>query len=266
MKTAIVTGSHGFIGSQLCKRLNELDYYVIPVDLKIDRDAKDIEDYITDDVEVVYHLAATPSVFNIDIDKSIDNNIRAFINVCNACKKRNIRLVYASSSCALNANCSSLYGITKRMNEEYARCYYPENSVGVRLYNVYGAHPRKGTLFYNIMHEYNCTIYNNGLNKRHFTYIDDAIDGLLYAKDYTQGRLITVANPEYMSVGEVVAMMGKYLENRNIVVVEDKREFDKENQYVDFCEAQVFLHDYIPVAIGIKLMIANQLIYNNLCD
>jgi len=259
MKTAIVTGSHGFIGSQLCKRLNELDYYVIPVDLKIDRDARDIEDYITDDVEVVYHLAATPSVFNTDIDKSIDNNIRAFINVCDCCKKNNIRLVYASSSCAVEANCSSLYGITKRMNEEYARCYYPDNSVGVRLYNVYGAHPRKGTLFYNLIHDNNCTIYNNGLNKRHFTYIDDVIDGLLYAKDYTQGRLITVANPEYMTVNDVISLLNRHIDINNIRYVEDKREFDKENQYVDFCEAQVFLHNYIPVAIGIKLMIAKSL-------
>jgi len=261
----IVTGSEGFIGKQLCKRLKTLGYEIIPIDIKIGRDAYDIDEYIEDDVEVVYHLAASTSVFNEYKESIIYNNVNVFTRVCDCCKKRNIRLVYASSSCAVEANCTSLYGITKKMNEEYARCYY-DNAIGVRLYNVYGSHPRIGTLLYNIMHVYKCTIYNNGLNKRHFTYIDDAIDGLLYAKDYTQGRLITVANPEYMSVGEVVEMMGKYLENRNILVVEDKRELDRENQYVDFAASPVFLHNYIPVAIGIKLMIANQLIYNNLCD
>lgn len=261
----IVTGSEGFIGKQLCKRLKTLGYEIIPIDLEIGRDAYFIDEYIEDDVEVVYHLAASTSVFNKDKESIIYNNINVFTRVCDCCKKRDIRLVYASSSCAVEANCTSLYGITKKMNEEYARCYYG-NAIGVRLYNVYGAHPRKGTLLYNIMYENNCTIYNNGLNKRHFTYIDDAIYGLLYAKDYTKRRLITVANPEYMSVGEVIDMMGKYLANRNIVVVEDKREFDKENQYVDFAASPVFLHNYIPVAIGLKLMIAKSLIANDLCD
>ena len=114
----IVTGSEGFIGKQLCKRLNDLGYEIIPVDLKIGIDVCDID---VKDADIVYHLAASTSVFNEDKESIIHNNIKAFIHISDECVKHGVKMIYASSSCALKCNCTSLYCITKSFNEEYAR-------------------------------------------------------------------------------------------------------------------------------------------------
>ena len=45
------------------------------------------------------------------------------------------------------------------------------------------------------------TIYNGGRNVRHFTYIDDVVEGLIYAYGCNL-PLINIANPEKTSVRE----------------------------------------------------------------
>lgn len=45
------------------------------------------------------------------------------------------------------------------------------------------------------------TIYNEGRNVRHFTYIDDVVEGLICAYGYNI-PLINIANPEETSVRE----------------------------------------------------------------
>lgn len=227
MKTALITGSKGFIGKHLVMRLIRDGWIVKEIDTKIGIDAIDIERYI-DDVDIVFHLAAQTSVFNDDKNRMIYDNIKVFTKVCDICQKYHKKLVYTSSSCAFNI--TSLYGLTKHFDEQYAMIYCP-NATGVRLHNVYGHNQRTGTLLYNLLHG-PCTIYNGGNNKRHFTYIDDVVDGLLYASTSSE-PLLNICNPKYISVNQFINEIQKYRHITNIEYTNEIRQYDKDMQYVD---------------------------------
>lgn len=65
---AIVTGSEGFIGKALCKRL-EGAFSVVRIDTKLGGDAIRIRSLLRKgDIDVVFHLAAETSVFNCRLD------------------------------------------------------------------------------------------------------------------------------------------------------------------------------------------------------
>ncbi len=196
----IITGSEGFIGSALSLALQKRGIEVIGIDRKKGQEAADIAKYMPDDLDAVFHLAAQTSVFNRDLVQIRKDNIDTFMAVVEACAKHpnKPKLVYASSSTANPPNTTSLYGITKHFAEEYARIYLP-SATGARLHNVYGPNPRQGTLLWCLMNQDSVTIYNDGRNVRHFTYIDDVMEGLLYAYGCNL-PLINIANPEEISV------------------------------------------------------------------
>lgn len=200
----IITGSEGFIGRALSHTLRQRGIEVIGIDRKNGQEATDIAKYMPDDIDAVFHLAAQTSVFNEDLIQIRKDNIDTFMAVVEACAKHPNRpkLVYASSSTANPPNTTSMYGITKHFAEVYARIYLP-SATGARLHNVYGPNPRQGTLLWCLLNQDKATIYNGGKNVRHFTYIDDVVEGLIYAYGCNQ-PLINIANPEETSIKDFV--------------------------------------------------------------
>lgn len=207
MKKAIVTGSEGFIGKFLCNRLEGL-FDVVRIDTKIGGDAARIEPLLArGDIDAVFHLAAETSVFNDRFDDIERENVHAFMVVANACHRHKVKLVYASSSTANACNTTSMYGMSKHFNEQFAKAYCP-SATGVRLHNVYGREPRQGTLLYNLL-QGPCTIYNGGRNVRHFTYIGDVAEALIYAYGCNR-QLVNVRNPQSNTVREFCEEVAKY--------------------------------------------------------
>lgn len=120
MKTALVCGAGGFIGSHLVKRLKEQGFWIRGVDLKYpefsstaadDFAIGDLRDpqickYVVDRrFDEVYQLAADMGgagfVFTGENDADIMHNSALInINMLEACHKRNIkRIFYSSSAC-----------------------------------------------------------------------------------------------------------------------------------------------------------------------
>lgn len=208
----IVTGSEGFIGSALVAFLMANGHEVVCIDRKHGEEAADIGSFLesNEDVSGVFHLAAQTSVFNTDTEQIRKDNIDTFITVCDECARHGVRLVYASSSTAAEGNATSMYGISKRFDELYARLYNTD-AYGVRLHNVYGPDPREGTLLWHLMNDDVVDIYNMGDNKRHFTHIEDAVTGLYQVMIMPPNelsyqtwrvRILNVANPEEMTVAD----------------------------------------------------------------
>lgn len=251
MKKAIITGSEGFIGKFLCARLNGL-FDVIRIDTKTGGDAVRIEPLLAQgDIDAVFHLAAETSVFNDRLDDIERENIHAFIAVATACHRHGVKLVYASSSTANACNTTSMYGMSKRFNEQFAKAYCP-SATGVRLHNVYGREPRQGTLLYNLLHG-PCTIYNGGRNVRHFTYIGDAAEALIYA--YGSNRqLVNVRNPKSNTVREFCDEVAKY-RDLNLDYTDELRPLDNFAQSVDEGIYCVPLH-YRDIRQGLALTLS----------
>lgn len=246
----IITGGEGFIGKALASALTKRGVKVISIDRKTGIEAKDFFDTVPNlnEADCVYHLAAQTSVFNDQHGLICQDNIETFISVCDACKRANVKLVYASSSTANPLNMTSLYGISKQFNEQYARCYYP-SATGVRLHNVYGPNPRQGTLLWHLLNDNPVRLVNGGRNVRHFTYIDDVIEGLIYAWGCNY-QLVNVANHEKTSIYDFALAVQGY-NNAEISLLTEKRDFDKTAQSIDEHIYTVPL-SYTPVHEGIR--------------
>ena len=215
----IVTGGEGFIGKALTAALKKRGVEVAVIDRRAGIEVADFfRTADLSDIDCVYHLAAQTSVFNTDKDAVKADNIDSFMVVCDACRRHNVRLVYASSSTANGCNTTSLYGISKRFDEQYAACYHP-GATGVRLHNIYGPDPRQGTLLWHILNDNPVKLVNAGRNEETSVY-----DFALEVEKY------------------------KPLE---IVIDRHKRDFDRKAQTVDESIPTVPLQ-YVSVAEGIR--------------
>ena len=242
MAKYIVTGSEGFIGKALVAFLVANGHEVIGIDRKNGDEASDIGKFLVsnDGVDGVFHLAAQTSVFNTETEQIRKDNIDTFITVCAQCANAGIRLVYASSSTAAPGNATSMYGISKRFDELYARLYH-DDAWGVRLHNVYGPDPREGTLLWHLMNDETVDIFNMGQNTRHFTHIDDAVAGLYQVMTDESllklgSKVFNLANPNAMSVtefaSEVSARNGAKLHFGGSVIARDNSVQRIENEII----------------------------------
>ncbi|HZX49840.1 MAG TPA: NAD-dependent epimerase/dehydratase family protein [Candidatus Paceibacterota bacterium] len=173
MKTYIVTGGAGFIGSHLADLLVQRGERVVVVDnlstgkkQNLNRKAKflnmDIRSprlgqlFLRERPHGVFHLAAIPRV-PISVEDPVgtsDVNITGTVNVFWAAKKAGVkRVVFASSSSvygsqknlplheAMQPKPVSPYGLQKLMGEQWARVFfelYGLPIVSLRYFNVYG--------------------------------------------------------------------------------------------------------------------------------
>lgn len=108
---------------------------------------------------------------------------------------------------------------------------YCPKATGVRLHNVYGPDPREGTLLFNLLNQEACTIYNCGRNVRHFTFLSDALQALIYAMT-CERRLVNARNPVANTVREFCDEVGKY-HRLNITYTDDVRPLDNFEQSVN---------------------------------
>lgn len=225
IENILITGNKGFIGKHLSNHLIKEGYNVIGVDRV---DGKEVIDIIENDilfVDCIIHLAAQTSVWNNNYEQIIKDNIIAFAHIYNICKKLKKKFIYASSSCSINI--TSAYGFSKLFNDIYAKDY----GVGLRFHNVYGKNSRKDTLLGICLENDKITLYNNGLNYRHFTYIDDVCKSVVKALKLPNG-LYNVVNPIENSVNDFVDEVLKY-KKIEVIRTEKKRESDKEKQNID---------------------------------
>jgi len=143
----------------------------------------------------------------------IDANIVGFTNILEACRHNKIEhLTYASSSSVYGSNTEmpfsvhhnvdhpvSLYAATKKANELMAHTYshlYGLPTTGLRFFTVYGPWGRPDMALFlftrAIIEGKPIKVFNNGLMRRDFTYIDDIVEGVVRVSDR-----IAPANPDW---------------------------------------------------------------------
>ena len=152
--------------------------------------------------DMVVNLAAQAGVrYSIDNPQAyVDSNLVGFVNILESCRNNKIKhLVYASSSSVYGMNVKqpfstddcvdypiSLYAATKKSNELMAHTYshlYDLPTTGLRFFTVYGPYGRPDMAYYKftkaILNKEPIDVYNNGIMKRDFTYIDDIVEGII---------------------------------------------------------------------------------------
>lgn len=259
----VVTGSEGFIGKHLVKFLKERGHEVLRIDRKVGTDVKDFKEIITYfipgiKIDCVVHLAAQTSVWNEDNAQIIQDNVVAFCSLIDTCKELGIPVVYASSSCAVESNITSLYGLTKKFCEDYAAMHWIR-AIGLRFHNVYARDSRIGTLPRIIFDGGDVTLYNSGKNQRHFTYIDDILRGICKAIDMVMTwnvtpLLLNICNPEVCTTLDFAQKAMSYMKNEvHLHLSSYKRDKDKEYQNVDTeVDNMFFPEEFTSVDEGLK--------------
>lgn len=176
-KKVLVTGGAGFIGSNLVKKLLEINAQVVVLDnfetgkpsniepflsnpnfQLIEGDIRDFEtcSKAVNGCDMVTHQAALGSVPRSIATPEITHSVNAtgFLNMLHAAQQHKVkRFVYASSSSVYGdsevspktigseGNLLSPYAVTKKLNEEYAKVFYRLHNIetiGLRYFNVFG--------------------------------------------------------------------------------------------------------------------------------
>jgi len=242
-KKVLVTGGCGFIGRYIVAKLLEFDADVTVFDCNsvespvrhdprvnlIREDVRNFEELkkATRGQHYVFHLAAALGVEKIvDIPLQVlDVNLGGTINALRAAAENGVeRFLYTSSSEVYGqprkipisendlANPISTYGVSKLAAESYCAAFYKEHGLKntiVRLFNIYGPGQTEKfvmPLFISrIMQKTPPIIFGNGSQSRSYTFITDAVDGLLRAGAYdgTVGEIFNIGNDEEICLNEL---------------------------------------------------------------
>jgi UDP-glucuronate 4-epimerase len=176
-----------------------------------DRDAVEAT-FAEEKPERVIHLAAQAGVrYSLDHPHAyISSNITGFLHVLEGCRHHGVQhLVYASTSAVYGSNRKlpfdvsdptdhpvSLYGATKKANEMMAHSYahlFALPVTGLRFFTVYGPWGRPDMSLFlftrDILAGKPIQVFNFGRHARDFTFIDDAVEGVVRSLD-------TIATPD----------------------------------------------------------------------
>ncbi len=186
MKTILVLGSSGVIGSALCNTLRKEKYDVIEWDIKksftqdltnpINNNLlkKEIEksDFI---FFMAYDVGGAKYISNVDLD-FVNRNMMIMLNTFNLFENK--KFVFASSTMY---NMDNIYGILKYIGEKYTSLL---GGISVRLWNVYGYEKssEKSHVIADIIHKWRTNGYidllTNGEEERQLLHADDCARAL----------------------------------------------------------------------------------------
>lgn len=263
MRSALVTGGAGFIGSHLVERLLEEGWYVTVVDnfdpfyprevkwknlekalshpnfrlFEVDiKDLDALRRVLNGRYDVIVHLAAKAGV-----RPSLQDPVGYYeVNVCGTqnllefAKERRIeQFVFASSSSVYGINPNvpwreddpvlrpvSPYGASKVAGELLGHVYshlYGIRFVALRIFTAYGPRQRPDLAihkFARLMLEGRpVPIYGDGSSLRDYTYIDDLVEGIRRAMDYSRSsfEVINLGCGRPVGLLELVRIMEKML-------------------------------------------------------
>ncbi|MEJ7577303.1 MAG: SDR family oxidoreductase [Pyrinomonadaceae bacterium] len=287
----LVTGGAGFIGSHIAASLLASGARVRIIDdlstghrenieeIGRDGDLDFIEANLTDkaalrraleDVEVVFHEAAIPSV-----PRSVENPretheacVNATFALLLAARDAGVRrLVYAASSSAygdqpqlpktesMRPDPLSPYAVAKLVGEYYCQVFtraYGLETVALRYFNVFGPRQDPSSQYSGVISRFISVlmsgetpiIFGDGEQSRDFTFIANVVDANLKAAQSSTalGHVINVANGERITLNELLEVLKKLTGRENVKAeYKDTRAGDVRHSLADITAARELL-------------------------
>jgi UDP-glucose 4-epimerase len=265
----LVTGGAGFIGSRIAARLckdNEvvvLDSLVSGDREKVPAEAEFVEGDIRDESAVADAMAGVDCVFHeaalVSVDRSIevpteshDNNVEGTLNILEAARSQDTRVVLASSAAIYGhpenvpitedhpTEPTSPYGLDKLACDHYARLYhdrYGTDTVALRYFNAYGPGQTGGDYagVISIFIEQalagdDITVEGDGEQTRDFVYIDDIVDANVAAAGTSAvGAGYNIGTGESVTIRELAELIQDITDTDSDIVHVEAREGDIEH-------------------------------------
>lgn len=294
IKNILITGSSGTIGTRLCEKLLEKGQHIVGVDRKPNKwDEKINQLTILGDLlnketlqkipqknfDVVVHLAANARVYNLVVEPSLArDNFETTFNVLEFCRKNNIKKIIFASSREVYGNsqkivyneeeayvkhCESPYTASKIAGEAMVHAYcqcYGIDFVIVRFSNVYGMYDESDRLIplYIKLAKENQDLIVFGKEKMlDFTYIDDAINGVILCLekfDNVKNDVFNLASGKGIYISEVAQLVKKHTQSQSEIIIKENRIGEVVKFIADISEAKNMLgyEPQIVVEEGIK--------------
>ena len=261
MKTALVCGGSGFIGHHMVRKLKSEGFWVRTVDIKYPEfSTVEADDFILGDLcnldvcteavdrqfDEIYQFAADMGgagyIFTGENDAAImQNSALINLNILHACKRRNSRnIFYSSSACiypqenqqnpdkpiceessAYPANPDSDYGWEKLFSERLYLAHAKNEGFRVRIgryHNIFGAEGtweggrekapaavcRKVAA---AIDNGKIEIWGDGLQTRSFLHIDECIEGTLNVMRSTHKGPFNIGSDEMVNINQLVSIV-----------------------------------------------------------
>jgi len=233
-KRIVVIGGAGFIGSHLCEELKNnndvisVDNYFTGSEKNhvsnveyIKSDAKNVDEVVTGNVDIVYHLGEYSRVEQSfeDFNIVMDYNTATLYKVLEFAKKRGAKLIYSGSSTKFSqeGRDSSPYAWSKATNTELVNNYSKWFGLDYAItyfYNVYGGREIKEGKYATLIAKFkemkkngeSLTIVKPGTQKRNFTHINDIVNGLIIVGEKGNGDGYGIGYPKSYSILEIAEM------------------------------------------------------------
>lgn len=218
----------------------------LPLDLAED----DLEPAVRD-IEIVYHLAAQPGLSATSTFQTyVRNNItatyrlleavdglatlRGFVNISTS----SVYGSYATGSEDSELKPTSYYGVTKLAAEQLALSYQRTRGLpacSLRLFSVYGPRERPEKLYSklirSILERKELPLYEGSEHHlRSYTYVDDALDGLvavLNNLDGCEGEVFNIGTDATISTGEGIQIVEEIIGQPAKIARKPKRPGDQ---------------------------------------
>lgn len=268
MSKVLVTGADGFIGSHLTELLVREGYevkalsqynsfnnwgWLEDVDCldQLEVLTGDVRDpyycnYITKDVDVVFHLAALIAIpySYVAPDSYVDTNIKGTLNICQAAKQNGVERVIHTSTSEVYGTAryvpideehplqpQSPYSASKIGADAMAMSFYNAFDLPVtvaRPFNTYGPRQSARAVIPTIIGQIASGMKEIKLGDvsptRDFNYVEDTCAGFLELArcDAAIGRTVNIASNYEISVSDTLNMI-RELMNSDVVFLEDEQ-------------------------------------------
>ena len=244
MAKVLVTGSRGFIGKQVIKRLKKSEILTDLIDSKR-IDLKNIEEVMKLNAsDVVIHLGGKTTK-GLEWDEYFNNNVLGTLNILEYCITKKIKkMIFVSSYVYGNPKYLPIdeehpidphnaYTKSKYLAEQLCEFYAKNSDLNIiilRPFNIFGKTLPNGFLITNLLKSIQTnekvTIFNKD-SKRDFLHIDDFVDIVLKIKDCDfKFEVFNVGSGKSYSFNEVIKKIEKSsFKKLNLQYEENKESF-----------------------------------------
>lgn len=226
----LVTGYKGFIGSHLCKALEDKGALVVGLDNEGGGITnKELLDSMCKDIDYVFQLGAVSSVPNCeqDAEQAHEVNVTGVFNILKTSAIHQVKRFVFASSCVVFYPTSTMYAITKTIGETYCEFFedkYKLPITGLRFYNVYGAGQSSDTavipsFIKQLKEGKSIVIEGDGKQVRDFVYVKDVVDAIIKVVENDIDGYFNIGTGQGTNILDLAYMIG------NIMNKEFKFEF-----------------------------------------
>jgi len=217
--------------------------------------------------DVVVHIAASAGV-RASIQNPqlfVQSNIAGTVNILETMKKHHVKKMVFASSSSVYGNCKaekfsedlcvsepiSPYAATKSACEQLLYTYsklYDIQALCMRFFTVYGPRQRPDLAIRKfielIENDKPIPMYGDGNSIRDYTFIDDIIDGLMSAIDYTQTpyEIINLGGGSPIKLSEMIAVIENVLGKKANVEALPMQQGDVDKTAADISKAAMLLN------------------------